>query len=79
MGAAARPLNVSIIANGENAMAYGDKRDYPEIEIFHKSGGKTWSYVCTTTWSRTCREAKERFLDWHGNLKKEHVKASFKR
>lgn len=59
-------------------MDYGDKRDYPEIQIFHRAGGR-WSYVCTTTWSRTCRQAKERFLAWHGNLKPDHVKAAFKR
>lgn len=40
---------------------YGEKRDYPKIDIYVK--GK---YVCTTTWSRTCKEAKERyFVKYH--------------
>lgn len=39
-------------------MAYGDKRDYPKIDIMVKG-----RYVCSTTWVKTCREAKERFLE----------------
>lgn len=38
-------------------MAYGDKRDYPKIDIF--LDGK---YEGTTTWSRTCADAKEKYL-----------------
>jgi hypothetical protein len=60
-------------------MAYGDKRDYRAIELFTRVGNGPWSYCATTTWSRTCKEAKARFLDWHGNLRPEHVKAAFKR
>ncbi len=41
-------------------MAYGDKRDYRKIEIF--VNGK---YIATTTWSKTCKEAKRRFLNDH--------------
>jgi hypothetical protein len=59
-------------------MAYGDKRDYPEIELFVRHG-KKWSYTAATTWSRTCKEAKARFLVWHGNLRESDVKAAFKR
>lgn len=33
-------------------MAYGDKPDYPKIDIYVDS-----KYRSTTTWSRTCREA----------------------
>lgn len=36
-------------------MAYGDKRDYRKIDIYRNG-----SYCCSTTWSRTCREAIER-------------------
>lgn len=36
---------------------YGDKRDYRPIQIFRH--GK---YLCTTTWSRTCKEALEQFF-----------------
>jgi hypothetical protein len=59
-------------------MAYGDKRDYPEIELFVRQGAR-WSYTATTTWSRTCKEAKARFLVWHGGLRDSDVKAAFKR
>jgi hypothetical protein len=33
-------------------MAYGDKRDYPKIDIYVDG-----NYRTSTTWSRTCREA----------------------
>jgi hypothetical protein len=36
-------------------MVYGDRRDYPEIDLY--AGGR---YLCSTTWSRTCREALQR-------------------
>ena len=38
-------------------MSYGDKRDYPKIDIY-VSG----EYTCTTTWARTLKEAKERYV-----------------
>ena len=60
-------------------MAYGDKRDYPAIELYVRTGKGLWSYSATTTWSRTCKEAKARFLAWHGNLRESEVKARFKR
>jgi hypothetical protein len=39
-------------------MAYGDKRNNPKIDIYVDG-----VYKKTTTWVRTCREAKERFLN----------------
>ena len=39
-------------------MTYGDKRDYPKIDLYVDS-----TYVASTTWSRTCKEAVQRFLD----------------
>ena len=51
---------------------YGDKRDYREIEIF--VDGK---YVATTTWAKTCKEAKERYKAETG-LYPERIKAHFK-
>lgn len=33
-------------------LQYGDKRDYPKIDIFYDG-----VYNYTTTWSRTCKEA----------------------
>ncbi len=37
---------------------YGDKRDYPKIELFSKRTGK---YLGTTTWSRTVKEAESMY------------------
>lgn len=39
-------------------MRYGDKRNYRKIDIF--VNGK---YECSTTWSRTCKEAVEKYLE----------------
>ena len=49
--------------------AYGDKRDYPKIEIWRKypTGGGA-RCECVTTWARTCKEAKARFLEAHPEL-----------
>ena len=38
--------------------AYGDKTDYPKIDVF--VDGK---YAISTTWVPTCREAVERYLE----------------
>lgn len=48
--------------------AYGDKRDYPKIDIFEN--GK---YVATTTWAKTCKEAEEKYKEKHPDAK--NVKA----
>lgn len=42
-------------------MAYGDKRDYPKIDIFVDG-----DYRATTTWSRTLDEARRKFADATG-------------
>ena len=47
-------------------MAYGDKRDFPKIDI-----SVDGEYVATTTWARTCREAVERFNEAHPQLNHE--------
>lgn len=39
-----------------NSHAYGDKRDYPKIDIYVKVG-KESIYLATTTWSKTCQQA----------------------
>jgi len=39
---------------------YGTFRDYPKIDIYRKSDG---AYLCSTTWSRTCREALWQYAD----------------
>jgi hypothetical protein len=38
--------------------AFGARRDYPKIDIYYDG-----EYVATTTWSRTVREAEERFVE----------------
>jgi hypothetical protein len=45
---------------------YGDKRDYRKIDIFnrHYHGKKSYfAYAGSTTWSATCKEAKQRFYE----------------
>jgi hypothetical protein len=37
-------------------MQYGDKRDYPKINIYVNR-----NYRCSTTWAATCKEAVEHF------------------
>lgn len=48
--------------------SYGDKRDYPKIDIYAKTFNgirhvKAGKYLCTTTWSKTCRDAVERYIE----------------
>lgn len=43
--------------------SYGDKRDYPKIELYYDG-----EYKGTTTWARTCREAKEKFIQAHPRI-----------
>ena len=50
---------------------YGVKRNYRKIDIFHRADGSGWIYVGSTTWSRTCREAKDRFLAATGRPRNE--------
>jgi len=38
-------------------MNYGDKRTYAKIDLYVE--GK---YLCSTSWSRTCKEAIERLV-----------------
>ena len=51
-------------------MAYGDKRDFPKIELVYN--GK---YVGTTTWSKTCREAREKYIERNPTCDSSKVKA----
>ena len=57
----------------KEAVEYGDKRDHKEIQIFHK--GK---YMATTSWSKTAKEAKERYLRAHPEHTASDVYTSFK-
>ena len=38
------------------------KTDYKKIDIYLKDSEGIWNYECSTTWSKTCKEAKEIFL-----------------
>lgn len=58
-------------------MAYGDKRDYPVIEIaVYSEAERRWLYAGSTTWSRTCGDAVRHYQAIHTQ---EKVRASFKR
>lgn len=47
-------------------MKYGDKRDYPKIDLLTMSPSTgRWQYAGTTTWSRTAKEAAQRFKKLH--------------
>ena len=41
---------------------YGDKRDYRKIDLFYDG-----FYLCSTTWARTCKEAKAALLENKGS------------
>lgn len=46
---------------------YGDKRDYRKIDLFYNE-----LYICSTTWAKTCKEAKAVLVgskDNYGNKK----------
>lgn len=45
-------------------MAYGDKRDYRKIDIYTVQG----RYLCSTTWARTLKEAKQRYAEKEAEL-----------
>lgn len=51
---------------------YGDKRDYKKIDIFISG-----VYVCSTNWAKNCKQAKEKYLEKHSEVRPENVKAYF--
>lgn len=53
-------------------MEYGDRRNFPKIDLYWRG-----SYRASTTWAKTCKEAKERFLAKHDNLNADEVRATF--
>ena len=62
--------------NRKNA-PYGTYRDYPKIHIYvggHSIG--SWNYAASTTWARTCKEARAIYADEKG-LGMGNVKALF--
>ncbi len=48
-----------------------------KIDIYLKTLKGFYQYECSTTWSKTCKEAKEKFLRIHNYLDKTQVKANF--
>lgn len=55
---------------------YGAKRNYRKIDIYVGAYGK-WTYRCSTTWARTCREAKEKFIEANPNICVGNIKTCF--
>ena len=54
------------------------KTDNRKIDIYTKGRGvlSRWQYECSTTWARTCKEAKRVFCDKY-NLDASQVKTCF--
>ena len=55
--------------------AYGTVRNYRKIDIYTGVHG-VWRYACSTTWARTCREARSVYAEKH-NMRLENVKCYF--
>lgn len=54
------------------------KTDYPKIDLFLCIDGiSQWGYVASTTWAKTCSEAKANYIKAHPHIKPDQVKASF--
>lgn len=51
-------------------MNYGDKRDYPKIDIYVH--GK---YAGSTTWARTNKEAIQKYMDVKGFIPRNEITA----
>ena len=41
------------------------RNDYPKINLFKKGSGE---YICSTTWSKTCGEAVDRYVSKYPSL-----------
>ena len=55
-------------------MTYGDKRSYKKINFYNKLTG---AYLCSTNWSKTCKEAMYHMSQW-GEVERKNIKASYK-
>lgn len=53
-------------------MAYGDKRDYPKIDLYVNG-----IYRASTTWAKTCKEAVARYEEANPQLCRDTVTAYF--
>lgn len=56
-------------------------KQYPKIEIFFlvNEEKKIWEYYSTTKRSKTCKEAKQKFLKRHNYLRPDNIKCKFKK
>jgi len=50
---------------------------YKKIHIHLKGGQYKWFYACSTNQSKTCKEAKQRFLEAHPQYQPNVVLATF--
>ena len=50
---------------------------YKKIDIYLKNLKGFWQYECSTNWSKTCKEAKEKMLLKHNYLSKDQIKTCF--
>ena len=48
-----------------------------KIDIYLKNLRGFWQYECSTSQAKTCKQAKQRFLNIHYYLDKTQVKACF--
>lgn len=55
-----------------NSPSYGNKRDYRKIDIYVNG-----SYVCSTTWAKSCREAVAKYIEQHPEHDEAMVKARY--
>jgi len=53
------------------------KTDYRKIDIYIKNKHNNWVYECSTTWSKTCKLAKQRFMNKHYYSDNTQVKANY--
>ncbi len=58
-----------------------------DIYLLNRNHGKMnggfvrekWSYFATTTWAKTCKQAKISFLNKHNYLSEDQVKCTFQK
>jgi hypothetical protein len=53
------------------------KSEYKKIDIYLRNTKGVYTYECSTTWSRTCKDAKMRFLQKENYLDQSQVKAVY--
>ena len=53
------------------------KTDYRKIDIYIKNKDNYWVYECSTTWSKTCKLAKQNFMSKHYYSDNTQVKANY--